>query len=365
MIDRDIDDTAAQALAEATALPAAFYCTPAMVARDRAAVFARSWQLVGHASRIPAAGDHLVTDVAGLPLIVLRDATGAVRAFHNVCRHRAGPLATSDGCGLKRLRCRYHGWSYGLDGVLRSAPEMEGVVDFDPAQVRLPELQVTQWQGLLFVGADAPPDFCEFVAGIDARLGDRRFDDYRFARRVSYELDCNWKVYVDNYLEGYHVPHIHPGLNRLLDYRSYVTEVHGWHSLQFSPLESESTLYGSGDALYFFLYPNTMLNSLPGRLQTNRVLPIGVDRCRVEFDYYYAGAGDDPDMLARRGRDEAFSDEVQDEDREVCEAVQRGLASGSYVPGRLNPRRENAVHHFQELLRRAYRDAAIREDPPR
>jgi choline monooxygenase len=187
-------------------------------------------------------------------------------------------------------------------------------------------------------------------------MGARRFDGYRFDRRVSYELACNWKVYVDNYLEGYHVPHIHPGLNRLLDYRSYVTEVQRWHSLQFSPLESDSGLYGNGDALYWFLYPNTMLNSLPGRLQTNRVLPLGVDRCIVEFDYYYDGASDDADA-ERRARDEAFSDEVQDEDREICEAVQRGLASGSYLPGRLNPLRENAVHHFQELLRRAYRAA--------
>jgi len=349
-----VSPLAPQPLALATALPADFFCDPSMAARDRAAVFARSWQLVGHASRIPASGDHLVTDIAGLPVIVLRDEAGDIRAFHNVCRHRAGPLATADGCGAKRLRCRYHGWTYGLDGVLRSAPEMAATEDFDASQVRLPALSVQVWQGLIFVAEAEPPAFADFIAGIDARLGDRSFDDYRFHRRVSYELACNWKVYIDNYLEGYHVPHIHPGLNRLLDYRSYVTEVHGWYSLQYSPLESAADLYGSGEALYWMLYPNTMLNSLPGRLQTNRVLPVGVDRCRVEFDYYYPAA-DDADSAARREADEQFSDEVQDEDRLICEQVQRGLASGSYVPGRLNPLRESAVHHFQELLRRAYR----------
>jgi choline monooxygenase len=168
---------------------------------------------------------------------------------------------------------------------------------------------------------------------------------------------CNWKVYVDNYLEGYHVPHIHPGLNSVLDYRSYVTETAQWYSYQFSPLESADELYGSGEALYYFLYPNTMLNILPGRLQTNRVLPLSVDRCRVEFDFYYVPDAS-PEARARRERDVAFSDEVQDEDVTICEDVQRGLASGSYESGRLNPLRENAVHHFHELLRRAYREHA-------
>jgi choline monooxygenase len=163
-------------------------------------------------------------------------------------------------------------------------------------------------------------------------------------------------VYVDNYLEGYHVPHIHPGLNRLLDYRSYVTEAAQWYSYQFSPLESGDGLYGAGDALYYWLWPNTMLNILPGRLQTNRVVPKGIDRCRVEFDFYYA-PDESEEAAQRRLNDLNFSDEVQLEDLTICEDVQRGLSSGSYVPGRLNPLRENAVHHFHELLRRVYREA--------
>ncbi len=214
----------------------------------------------------------------------------------------------------------------------------------------------------MFAAAGAVPPFAELVAGIDARLGpERNMAGYVFHHRVAYEIACNWKVYVDNYLEGYHVPQIHPGLNRLLDYRNYVTETAAWHSLQFSPLESAPDLYGNGEALYYFLYPNTMLNILPGRLQTNRVLPLGVDRCRVEFDFYYApDAGAGAGAQARRARDLAFSDEVQQEDVGMCEQVQRGLASGSYRAGRLNPLRENAVHHFHELLRGAYRDVADR-----
>lgn len=353
-------DLAPQPLDRATALPARYYADAATVALDRRAIFDRGWHYLAHICQLREAGDHVVVDLAGLPVIAVRGADGEIRAMHNVCRHRAGPLAHCDGRGAKALRCRYHGWTYTLDGTLRTATEMAGVADFDPTTIRLPQLAVRVWQGMVFAAVDeaAAPPFEAFVAGIDARIGDTRaLVDYGHHRRVAYDVACNWKVYVDNYLEGYHVPHVHPGLNSLLDYRSYITETAEWYSFQFSPLESASDLYGSGDALYYWLWPNTMLNILPGRLQTNRIVPLGPERCRVEFDFYYAidesGAGE-----ARRAADIAFSDEVQKEDLLICEDVQRGLASGSYFAGRLNPLRENAVHHFHELLRRAYREAA-------
>ncbi len=364
-------DLPAQSPGKAIALPARWYCDPDTVALERGAVFDRAWHLLGHASRLRNAGDHLVADCGGLPVIAVRGADGVIRAFHNVCRHRAGPIAQCDGLAAKSLRCRYHGWTYALDGQLKSAPEMQSAEGFDVATVRLPELAVREWQGLVFGAADparAMP-FEDLVAGIDARIGKRADNGgrglagYGHHRHVAYEIACNWKAYVDNYLEGYHVPHVHPALNRMLDYRSYSTELAQWHSLQWSPLESTPGLYGSGNALYYWLWPNTMLNILPGRLQTNRVVPLAVDRCRVEFDFYYpldAGGGDDPDdgeARARRDADRDFSDEVQLEDLRICEDVQRGLASGSYVAGRLNPLRESGVFHFQELLRAAYREA--------
>ncbi len=358
-------DLAAQPLDRALALQARCYTDPAMVAIDRRVIFDRGWQLVAHVCQLREAGDHTIARlggdvIGGLPVIAIRDVDGTIRVMHNVCRHRAGPLAQCDGRGAKALRCRYHGWTYGLDGRLRTATEMAGVADFDVADVRLPQLAVRVWQGMVFAAVDealAPP-FEAFVAGIDARIGpDRHLDTYTHHHRVGYDIACNWKVYVDNYLEGYHVPHVHPELNRLLDYRSYVTETAEWYSFQWSPLESGEGLYGSGDALYYWMWPNTMLNILPGRLQTNRVIPKGADHCRVEFDFYYAP--DDSDAgRARREADLSFSDVVQDEDIAICEDVQRGLASGSYEAGRLNPLRENAVHHFHERLRHAYRDAA-------
>jgi len=349
---------APQALDHATALPASYYTDPAMPAVERRVIFDRGWQLVAHVCQLRDPGDHVVADLAGLPVLAVRGADREIRVFHNVCRHRAGPIAQCDGLAAKSLRCRYHGWTYGLDGQLKSAPEMGAAPDFDVGDIRLPQLQVRVWQGLVFaaVGADVVA-FDALVEGIDARIGDHRgLESYGHHHRVGYDLACNWKVYIDNYLEGYHVPHVHPELNRMLDYRSYVTETTLWHSLQWSPLESSPGLYGNGDALYYWLWPNTMLNILPGRLQTNRVVPLAVDRCRIEFDFYYP-LDESGEGRARRDADLAFSDLVQQEDLGICMDVQRGLASGSYVAGRLNPLRESAVHHFQELLRSAYRDA--------
>lgn len=339
-------------LNRARALDVEYYLGPETSRRDATRVFARSWQLVGHAGQIPAAGDHLVEEVAGRPVLVLRHPDGALRAFYNVCKHRAGPLAWCHGRGAKALHCKYHGWTYTLDGELRSAPEMEGAEDFDRSGIRLDAIRVELWQGLIFVALDAEvPPLAEVYGGIRERIAPLDLTHYVFQRRVSYDIACHWKVYVDNFLEGYHLPHVHPGLSKVLDYRAYDTKLFRWYSLQHSPLRNNDGIYGDGDAWYYFVYPNVMLNIMPGRLQTNRVLPLAGDRCRVEFDFYYA---DDPVALARADKDLEFSDLIQQEDIRICEAVQKGLASGVYQAGRLCPKREGGVWHFHQLLRAAY-----------
>ncbi len=342
---------APQAAESAATLPAASYTQAEFARAERELVFARSWQLVAHAAQVAAAGDHALAEIAGVPLLIVRGGDGELRALHNVCRHRAGPLAECDGRGAKQLVCRYHGWSYALDGRLLGAPDMGRAKDFEVAAIRLPQARVVAWQGLVFAALDrAAPPFEQWLDGIDARLGNASLAGHAFDRRASYEVACNWKVYVDNYLEGYHVGCVHPTLAPLLDADRYVTDTARWSSLQSSPLAGCGP-YARGEALYWWLFPNTMLNVLPGRLQSNRVVPLGVDRCRVEFDYFYApGVGADA-----RLEDQRFSDEVQREDIAICEAVQRGLASGSYVAGRLNPRHESGLWHFHELLRAAYR----------
>ena len=237
------------ALQHATALPAPLYTNPDVMVRERHDVFARSWQLVAHAAQLREPGDHVIVEIAGVPLVLVRGDDHVLRALHNVCRHRAGPLATCDGRGMRALRCKYHGWTYRLDGQLRSAPEMDDCADFNVEDIRLPQGRIAEWNGLVFAALDPPVELADVLAGIDTRIDDSSVRDYAFSHRIGYDIACNWKVYVDNYLEGYHLPHVHPGLNRMLDYRSYVTELADWYSLQHSPLESSGALYGNGEAL--------------------------------------------------------------------------------------------------------------------
>ena len=348
-------DLQAQPLDIATALPATAYSHPQWAERERDAIFAKGWQLVGDAALLAAPGNHIKINVAGVPLWLLRGHDGDLRALHNVCRHRAGPLLPCQVGNQLRLRCRYHGWTYSDEGRLTNATEMQSAQAFDVDSIHLPQARVSEWNGLVFVCLDqGGPALADVLDGIDQRMGAGRLAGYRYVRSVSYLLRCNWKTYVDNFLEGYHLPHVHPALNRLLDYRSYRTELAAWSSLQYSPLENEGALYGSGEALYWFMWPNTMLNLLPGRLQTNRVVPIAPDQCRVDFDYYYPADS----SADAQTRDLDFSDDVQAEDIDICEQVQRGLESGSYVAGRLNPLREQGVHHFHELIRAALRASA-------
>lgn len=340
-------------LSRATALPARYYFGEAMLAMEHKTVFARSWQLVAHQGLLAEPGDHVVEQVGEVPVLVVRGSDGELRAFPNVCRHRAGPLALCNGKGARALHCKYHGWSYTLEGQLRSAPEMQDACDFKVEDIRLPPLRVHEWQGLVFIALDPDtPPFEEVYAGITERIAPIDLGAMRFLRRDSYDIDCNWKVYVDNYLEGYHLPHVHPGLSKLLDYKAYDTELFPWYSLQSSPLRNSGDIYGEGQAFYYQIYPNIMLNVMPGRMQTNRIVPLGPGRCRVEFDYYYA---QDEAALARIKADQDFSDEVQVEDITICEAVQKGLASGFYEAGRLCPKRESGVWLFHNLLRSAYR----------
>ncbi len=296
-------------------------------------------------------GCYLLAEVAGDPVIVVRGKDDVIRAFYNVCRHRGGPLATENGC-VNALKCRYHGWTYMLDGSLRGVPQFDRVELFDKKDFGLVPVRVEVWEGLVFVNLDAGAGpVTGILAGIRERIAPVDMSRWTFARRVEYEVRCNWKVYVDNFLEGYHVPHVHPELFRVLDFQTYHTEVFEHYSLQSSELRAGDSVYSAdgGNAWYYCIFPNYMLNIVPGRLQTNLVLPLAPDRCRVVFEYFYA----DPDP-ARVEADVAYSDVVQREDMEICERVQRGLSSRAYDRGRFSAQYEEGVYHFQVQLKRAY-----------
>ena len=339
-------------LEQARALDPAFYQGARWLDLEQQEIFAKSWQLAGAEADLAGAGDHIVADIAGASILIVRGEDGMLRGFRNICRHRAGPVATCSGKGVKRFRCAYHGWTYELDGALRAAPEMQGAEDFDPAAIALYPVPVRVFQGLVFAALrrDAPP-FEDVFGGVAERIAPIDLAAFRFERREIWPVAANWKTYVDNFLEGYHVPVVHPALSDVLDYAAYTAEYDRWRSLQTAPVDDAGAVYGGDRVFYYFFFPNIMLNIVKGRVQTNRIIPDGPDRCLVEFIYYCA---EDAETRARVAADAAFSAQVQDEDRLICETVQKNLVSGAYRPGRLCPKREGAVWHFQNLLRRVY-----------
>ena len=343
----------------ASTIPARLYNDPVYLELERERVFAHTWQLVGRTAQLEQRGDYVTVEVGNDSVAVVRDGDG-LRAFHNVCLHRAGPVA--QGCGRRQtLQCRYHGWTYSLQGELLHAPEMEGVEGFRPEEMRLRPAAVATWGPLVFVNLDgkAPP-LDEVLEDIPQRVAPFQCASMRYVMRKEYDLACNWKVYVDNYLEGYHVPVVHPGLHKELDYDNYRVEPHRYFSFQHAPLRPAPAAPGDRkyvpaagelpEAFYVWLFPNVMLNVYMGQMQTNVVLPLAHDRTRVVFEWYAANPPADPATDERWSRLVAFSDEIQDEDIETCEAVQRNLRSRVYDRGRYSAKRENGVHHFHSLL---------------
>jgi choline monooxygenase len=343
-------------LAHAWSLPATYYSDPDVSQLEREKIFARTWQVVGHRDQILKPGDYFTTNLVGEPLLIVRGAKGEIRGFYNVCRHRAGPPA--EGCGTKKLfRCAYHGWTYGLDGQLISAPEFEGVQDFHPEEFTLAPVRVEEWSGLIFVNLDAnAAPLVESLGELPQQAGRFGFERMKLFERRTYDMKCNWKTYVDNYLEGYHLPSVHPGLNRELDYNAYVVEPYEWHIKQFSPIRGAQP----GDATarryqeasenlttdYYWIFPNWMLNCYPDNVSLNIVLPLETERSLAIFEWYLP-----EESLASEAAKASveFSDQIQIEDVGICEAVQKNLGSRSYRAGRYSVKQEKGVHAFHRM----------------
>jgi phenylpropionate dioxygenase-like ring-hydroxylating dioxygenase large terminal subunit len=343
-------------LERASTLPSGCYLDPSLAELERRTVFATSWQHVGRSELVSEPGQYLTAEVAGEPVAVVRGADGVLRGFFNVCRHHAAAVLTQP-CGhAPVLRCPYHGWTYALDGTLRGTPDFDGAKDFERGGNGLAPLAVEEWQGFVFVRlAAGGPSLREFTGELAPRVEALRLSSLRFFERRSYELGCNWKVYVDNYLDGsYHVPHLHKGLNSVLDYSRYTIETGARFVVQSGPLVATAENRAVSDvragerASYLWLYPNFMLNVYAGVMDTNLVLPLGPDRTRVVFDFYFDDVSEA--TAARNRASVAFGERVQDEDVAICESVQRGLASRAYDVGRLSPRREAGEQLFHRLL---------------
>jgi choline monooxygenase len=281
-------------LSKAHTLPARIYHDHELYQRERERIFWGSWQVVGLAQDLERPGDFFTAEVAGEPLVVNRGVDGVVRAFYNVCRHRAGAVAVGKG-NRKVLQCRYHGWTYGLDGKLLKTREFDGVEDFDPDCFGRHRVAVEVWGPMVLVNLqnEAPP-LATLLGEIVSETSHLKLDGLRLVERRDYEIACNWKVYVENYLEGYHIPMAHPGLYREIDYAGYRVETRRFHSLQLAPLrppKSDGHRYAQlepdTEVLYYWVWPNLMLNFYPDNFSMNLVLPLGTNRTLTRFEWYY------------------------------------------------------------------------------
>jgi choline monooxygenase len=343
-------------LAYATTIPSHWYFDESMLAREKASVFPHTWQLVGRSDQVEVTGAYFTTTIADEPVIVVRGMDEKLRALSNVCRHRAGPVA--EGSGQRKVfQCGYHGWTYTLDGRLHGTPEFDGVEDFCKDTLCLPEFRVEEWAGLVFVNLDV---HCQPLSAtledLPTRLLHRDLTEMKFAARKDWYIDCNWKVYVDNYLEGYHIPIVHPGLNRELDYAYYRTETKRYYSIQHAPIKPNDNMRlrmsadpASNETQFFWLFPNLMLNVYPDNYSTNLIVPLGPERTLTIFEWFFR-APEAAEVQEKLRHTIAFSDEIQIEDIRICEAVQRNLKSRTYTAGRYSVTRENGVHHFHRLL---------------
>jgi choline monooxygenase len=354
-------------------LASKFYTDPAILDVEKSRIFRRTWQFVGTLNQPCGEGRNangaprtiadpesfFTTDVIGEPVVIVRDQQGELRAFSNVCRHRAGPIAEGSGC-KNVLRCGYHGWTYTLDGRLIGTPDVEGVEFFDRSTMGMVPLRLETWEQLIFVNFDQNVEpLSTYLGEILKQARGFQFAGLQLVERRDYTIDCNWKVYVDNYLEGYHIPIAHPGLMREIDYANYHTDTYRYCSQQFAPIrvmkpeDTGERFYppdsGLQEARYFWIFPNLMLNIYPDNLSSNLVVPLSHDKTLTIFEWFFHGAHSEK-VRERIKRAVAFSDEVQQEDIDLCRHVQRGLNSATYERGRYSVKRENGVHHFHMLL---------------
>jgi choline monooxygenase len=353
-------------LPEARTIPSSWYTDPAIFGLERRAVFDASWQVVGRADQVALSGAFVSSEIAGMPVVAVRNDAGELGAFINVCRHRAARVVTEPAGNATRLRCRYHGWTYDLRGQLRGTPEFDGVVGFRREDNGLVPLAVDDWGPAVWARiAQGDQSLSSFLAPLPERMASLGLDQLKWVERREYDLACNWKVYVDNFLDGgYHVNTIHPALAGALDYSEYRTEIAGNTSVQISPLKPPdavsdpaiSKVRTGGMAYYWWVFPNYMINVYGGIMDTNLVLPISPDRCRVVFEFYFR---DTQGAEARQfiADSIAVAEQVQREDMAICEDVQRGLSSGAFDTGRFSVRREAACHHFHVLLARHLQNA--------
>ena len=346
-------------ITRAATLDRAFYADAGAYAATRERIFARAWHWLGDLRDVALPGSLSPRDVLpGLldePLLLARDAGGTLRCLSNVCTHRANLLVRA-ACRADQIRCGYHSRRFDLAGRMTFMPEFDDACDFPSAADDLPQVPFAEWNGHGFAALEPVAPFAAFAGGLLDRVAWLPVGRFRRdpARDRDFTIDAHWALYVENYLEGFHIPFVHAGLNALVDCASYTTELYPYASLQvalaaagepaFAP-PPDSPDHGRRVAAYYgWLFPNLMLNFYPWGLSVNLVEPAGPERTRVAFRAYVGDAS-----LLHAGAGGAL-DRVEAEDEAIVAAVQRGVRARCYRGGRYSPGRERGVHHFHRLL---------------
>jgi choline monooxygenase len=346
-------------VAQAATIAKDFYLDPAVFASTRERVFAQSWQWLGTTEDVSTPGTlsprDLLPGLLDEPLLLARDGLGALRCLSNVCTHR-GHLLLTTACRASGIRCPYHSRRFELDGRMSFMPGFEGAADFPSPGDHLPQLPFGEWHGHAFASLAPRAPLAEVLADIEQRLSWLPFETFRAdpSRSREFVFDAHWALYVENYLEGLHIPFVHPGLAQNLDLSDYRYEIYRHANLQLASAADGDAAFdpppGSPDhgqriaAYYWWVFPNLMLNFYPWGLSLNLVQPLGPDRTRVLFQSFVA----DPALLGAGAG--AALDPVEMEDEAVVLTVQRGIRSRLYSRGRYSPRHERGVHHFHRLL---------------
>ncbi len=346
-------------ITKAETLPGKAYTDPRIFELSREKVFASSWQLLSDLDRLSRPGSvcptRFIDGWIEEPLLFARDLEGGLHCVSNVCTHRGNLVCEKEGMEPS-LKCRYHGRRFRHDGSFVSMPEFEGVQGFPSPKDDLPKVAFGQWKKLLFASLAPAQPFAQLAAFLQERVGWLPLENAVLDRdrSRSYDIAANWALYCDNYLEGFHIPYVHAGLNRVIDYGDYRTELFEGGSLQIgtakNPRDAFELPRSSPDhgqliaAYYFWLFPNTMLNFYPWGLSVNRVKPRAVDRTTVEY-LIYVWDTTRIDQGAGRGLDA-----LEQEDQEVVVSVQHGVRSRLYDRGRYSPSRETGLHHFHRML---------------
>lgn len=323
-------------------LGAEWYTSNTVFAAERFSIWRENWVMFATTDELREPGSYVADSIAGWPVLVAREPSGTLRGFLNVCPHRAGVIAWPGAGRLGNLVCRYHGWAFDWNGELRSARDFGDVPCAEESA--LTPVAVDTWGPLVFVNLDtAAEPLGRALAGLDDEVREFGFEGLPHVRRVERDLACNWKTYVDNYLEAYHVPLLHQLLGSALDIRSYRVTI---PESSYCRHTCETVDGAASSGRWLFRYPNLAINVYPGAMNVERIVPLSTGRTRIVYDYFTDDDGDEAlaSMLE-------MSNVTLDEDQAIVEAIQKNLDSGAYRSGVLSPKHEVGLAWFHDRIR--------------